>query len=159
MRHTSQKLKHVFLYTIMAKTNGASIPISQMISQRHTARFISYWLGECFYKMPILPTPSEVVCDDSKAFMLALVKTFTNHQSVKEYIRACIRSLEFGCPPPDCFLRKDRSHFVKNLIHIIANKDVGKRDFYRSIFGFLIQCENFQQAKDIIFDFFYRYIE
>lgn len=95
-----------------------------------------------------------VVCDDSKALLLAFVKTFTIHHSVKEYIRACIRSLELGCSPPGCYIRLDRSHFVKNLIRKIANKDVRKRDFYRSIFVFLIRCENFQQAKDIIFDFF-----
>lgn len=46
----SQKLRHVFFYRNMLKTNGASIPIFQKISEKHSARFISYWLGECFYK-------------------------------------------------------------------------------------------------------------
>lgn len=133
---------------------GASIPLFQMISQRHTARFISFWLEECFNKMPILPSPGEVVCDDSKALLLAFVKTFTIFHSVKEYIRACIGSVDRGSPPPGCYIRLDRSHFVKNLIRKVANKDVRKRDLFRSIFGYLIQCEDFKQAKEIILDFF-----
>lgn len=151
---SNQKLKHVFLYAGMLKTNGASIPIFQTISQKHSARFISYWLGEFFHKLPAMRPPSEVVCDDSKAFLLAFVKTFTIYHSVKEYIRACIKSLEHGSPPPGCYIRLDRSHFVKNLVRKIANKDERKRDFYRSIFGYLIQCENYQQAKIIIQDLF-----
>lgn len=148
------KLKHIYLYNVMLKTDGASIPIFQMISQKHTARFISYWLGECFFKIPILAPPSEVVCDDSKAFLLALVKTFTIYHSVKEYIAACMRSLETGTSAPECYIRLDRSHFVKTLIRKIADKDVRKRDFYRQIFGYLIQCSDFREAKCIIADFF-----
>lgn len=148
------KLKHIYLYNVMLKTDGASIPIFQMISQKHTARFISYWLGECFFKIPILCPPSEVVCDDSKAFLLALVKTFTIHHSVKNYIGACIRSLETGRSPPECYIRLDRSHFIKTLIRKIADKDVRKRDFYRQIFGYLIQCTDYREAKSIIADFF-----
>lgn len=37
----TQKPKHIFLYNIMAKTDVTSVPICQMVSQRHTAQFIS----------------------------------------------------------------------------------------------------------------------
>lgn len=147
-------LKHVFLYRVMLKTNGVSIPIFQMISQKHSARFIGYWLEECFNKMPLIPSPAEVVCDGSKALLLALVKTFTKHHTLKEYVAACIRSLETGCQTPSCYIRLDRSHYVKTLIRNIADKDERKRDLFRSIFGYLILCDDFEEAKRIITDLF-----
>lgn len=75
----TQKPKHIFLYNMMGKTELKSTPICQIISQRHTARFIRNWLENTFSKMP---PPFEVVCDGSKALIL------------KEYIRACIGSFK-----------------------------------------------------------------
>lgn len=37
----SEELKHVFFYTIMAKTSGKSVPIAQMISQDQSSEFIA----------------------------------------------------------------------------------------------------------------------
>lgn len=120
----TQKLKHIFFYNMMAKTEFGSIPMSQMLSQRHTARFIGNWIAEVFTDMPM---PFEVVCDGSKALILALVNALTRYHSVKEYIRACITSLETGRSPPKCFIRLDRSHWVHSLIKNFGYKDMRKK--------------------------------
>lgn len=36
----TDKLKHVFFYNVLAKTNKNSVPVKQMISQKHTAEFM-----------------------------------------------------------------------------------------------------------------------
>lgn len=147
----TQKPKHIFLHNMMAKTDSTSIPIAQAISQDSTARFISNWIDEIFTDMP---PPGEVVCDGSKALMLALVRALTPYRSVKEYIQANIKSVEVGCLPPNCFLRLDRSHFIQNLSKKIAYKNSEKRNFFRCVFGFLIQCNDFDEARHIIADLF-----
>lgn len=147
----TQKPRHIFLYNIMAKTDLTSVPIFQMISQRQTAQFICYWLEELFTKMP---PPSEVVCDGSKALILSLVKALTEFKTVNEYKHACIQSLEKGHETPKCFIRLDRSHFSHNVSKIIAYRNPLKRDLLRSTFGFLFQCESFDEAKILIFDLF-----
>lgn len=147
----TQKPKHIFLYNIMAKTESTSVPICQMISQRHTALFISYWLEEIFTKMP---SPSEVVCDGSKALILAIVRALTTYHTTNEYKQACVQSLEEGYAYPKCFLRLDRSHFCQTVSRTITYRNPLKQKLLRSIFGFLIQCDCFDDAKVIILDLF-----
>lgn len=147
----TQKPKHIFLYNIMVKTESTSVPICQMVSQRHTALFISYWLEEIFTKMP---SPSEVVCDGSKALILALVKALTTYRTTNEYKQACIKSLEDGFAHPECFLRLDRSHFCEIVSRNITYRNPLKQKLFRSIFGFLMQCDCFEDAKVIILDLF-----
>lgn len=93
----------------MAKTDSTSIPIAQPITQNSTARFIGNWIDETFTD---IPPPGELVCDVSKALISALVRSLTPYRSVKKYIQANINSADVNCPPSNCFLRLDRSHFI-----------------------------------------------
>lgn len=145
------KFKHVFLYNIVVKTPKKSVPVFQMLSQRNTTEFIIYWLRSSFKD---LKPPSEVICDDSKALLSALIQCFTSCAGTKAYIIACMRSLSTAVPPPEIFVRLDRSHFVKNVIKNITDNDARRQDIYRSVIGFLIQCDNFHMARIIIKDFF-----
>ncbi|KAB0803042.1 hypothetical protein PPYR_00012 [Photinus pyralis] len=148
---TTGKLRHIFLYSIMAKTNGKSVPIQQMISQQHNHEFIAFWLQKCFRN---LKPPCEVVCDQSDALLLAMVKSFTTCKSMKEYVKKCISALQYGSHPPELYIRYDRSHFVKNIIRKVNDKDLRKRDFFRSVIGVLIKCDDFSVAATIIRDLF-----
>lgn len=101
-----------------------------------------------------MPPPSEVVCDGSKALILAIVKALTEQKTVKEYKQACLQSLERGSKPPKCLVRLDQSHFSLNVSKLMAYKNPFKRNLFRSIFGFLIQCGNFDEAQQVILDLF-----
>lgn len=116
----THKPKHIFLYNMMAKTESESIPICQMITQKQTARFICNWLEDTFEKMP---PPFEIVSDASPAQLLAIVKAFTPHRSVSEYIGACISAVRDGCSLPKIYLRLDRSHFAQTVSRNITRKD------------------------------------
>lgn len=94
------------------------------------------------------------MCDESKALLKALSAAFTHIESVKDYINACMSSLLHGTEPPKCFLRVDRSHFVKNTTRKIKYRDFRKQRLFRGVFGYLIQCNSFSSARNIILDFF-----
>lgn len=147
----SNKLKHVFLYTIMAKTGSRSVPIAQMLSQDQSSDFIIFFLKKMFKDLKI---PVEVVCDESKALLKALSTTFAKIEKIEGYIAACMSSLLHGTTAPDCYIRIDRSHFVKNITRKIKCRDFRKRNLFRGVIGYLIKCDSFITAKKIINDFF-----
>lgn len=146
------KLKHVFLYAVMVKTDSKSLGIAQMITQDQTYENIEYFLKKMF-KSQVKP-PGEVVCDESKALIKALVSTFTTCDGIVDYVRQCMSSLQTGAPPPTCQIRYDRSHFVTNTSRKIKDPDQRKQNFYRCVVGYLIQCDDFGLVKKILGDFF-----
>lgn len=147
----TDKLKHVFLYTIMAKTRSKSVPVAQMLSQDQSSDFITFFLKKTFRE---LKSPAEIVCDESKALLKALCTAFTIYDKVEDYINACITALEKGTVPPNCSIRIDVSHFVKNVTRKIKDRDFRRRNLFRGVIGFLIKCDNFSTAKNVIKDFF-----
>lgn len=148
----TDKLKHIFLYSIMAKTDSKSIPIAQMITQDQSSENIEFFLKKMF-KHPIKP-PAEFVCDESKALMKALISAFTKCQGIEEFIDQCMQTLQTGAAPPKCRIKLDRAHFIKNAEKKIKDRDHRKRNFYRCVIGYLITCDDFNIAKAIIRDFF-----
>lgn len=123
-RDGSEKLKHVFFYTIMAKTSGKSVPIAQMVSQDQSSEFIALFLRKIFKN---LHQPREIICDESKAILKALAQTFAGYENIENYVNACMSAHLNDTKPPPCYIRIDRSHFVKNLtrklnIGICTNK-------------------------------------
>lgn len=147
----TEKLKHVFLYVGMLKTAGKSVPFTQMLSQDQSSDQITFWLKKSFKN---LKPPREVVCDESKALLKSLVETFAGYRKLENYVAACMSSLINGTSPPDCYIRIDRSHFVKNVTKKIRDRDQRRQKFYRGVVGYLIGCDTFSTAKKIIHDFF-----
>lgn len=150
--HGTNKLKHIFLYQIMAKlSSGKSVPIAQMLSQDHSSEFIEYFLRKVFKQMK---PPKEFVSDESKALLKALAATFAGCNGMDAYVKQCMEALLIGAPTPLIQLRIDRSHFVKNITNKIKDRDSRRRNFFRGVIGYLIQCDDFQTAKQIMLDFF-----
>lgn len=136
----------------MAKTrSGKSVPVGQMLSQDQSSEFIELFLRKMFKN---LKAPKEFVCDESKALLKALAATFAKCEGISCYVTQCMAALQTGSPRPLIHLRIDRSHFVKNVTNKIKDNDYRRRDFYRGVVGYLIQCDSFSNAKKIIQDFF-----
>lgn len=145
------KLKHVFLYTIMAKNNSKSVAVAQMITQDQSSEKIEFFLKK-MYKQ--IEPPHEFVCDESKATLKAIASAFAHYDGIESYINQCLISLETCTAPPKCQIRLDRSHFIKNVTRKIKYGDFRKRIFYRCIFGFLIKCDKFDVVKEVVRDLF-----
>lgn len=147
----SSKLKHVFFYSFMAKTGNRSVPILQMVSQDQSTDFIIFFLKKMFKGLKL---PSEIVCDESKALLKAFAVAFANQDNIEKYIAACMSSILYGTAAPACYIRIDRSHFVKNSTRKIKYRDFRKQNLFRGVIGYLIKCDNFRTARKIIHDFF-----
>lgn len=133
------------LFPICPGTNR-SVPVAQMLSQYHDANYIRYWLTSWFADTK---KPDEVIIDASEALISASVQAFAHCASTNKYVSACMTALIENVPPPPCFIRIDRSHFVRS---INGNKHLRKMDervrrLIKGVIGYLIQCDSLDMVR------------
>lgn len=123
--------------------------ISQMLSQNHTANHINFWLTDWKNRNA---RPDEVIIDASEALMNACVKAFAECNSVNSYITVCIDSILHGTKPPACFIRTDRSHFVRALTRNKMLRKINKKvtNLLLGVIGYVIQCKNIDECETIL---------
>lgn len=123
-----------------------------MLSQSHGMSFILFWLKSWFASQK---KPDEIITDESDALMGACVEAFTRFKSINTYISACVNLFlleDFDLP--ECFLRIDRSHFVKSIHRSkhLKRQEKRKQNLFKRILGYLIQCESMEEFKNIVRD-------
>lgn len=126
-----------------------TVPVAQLLSQNHDANYIQFWLISWFAN---LKKPDEVIIDGSEALMRAAVRSFTSYASTNKYISGCMQAILQNGSPPRCFIRLDRSHFVRT-IH--GNKVLRKLDqrvsrMIKGVIGYLIQCVSIELVKQVL---------
>lgn len=103
-----------------------------MLSERHDNNFISYWLTEWTRNKIVFP--KIVVTDQSKALMMAVIKSFTQYSSLSKYLSICSSLLlkESEVKIPHCMLRNDFNHTMKLLSSWpeIKNSSYRIKNFY-----------------------------
>lgn len=104
-RSNNNKSKHIFLYSCVSNSNHSNFAITQMVSESQTTNAISFCLME--WLRAKIPISKEVTCDSSKALLTAVIRVFTNHQSIDEYAAKCWDDI------PACYIRIDVAHFIK----------------------------------------------
>lgn len=146
-----KKTKHLFLYAVVAYTSSSSVPLSYMASQSHTIDAIAAWLTSWLENRK---TPNEIVSDDSSALLGAIARTFLNSDTNK-YLSQCFSLLEGKTNTVTaCFIRLDKSHFIKNLYKQACFENVTDKCkyFYINIIKELLQLDDYQKLKCIIKD-------
>lgn len=130
-----------------------SVAFAQMLSQSNDANYIRFWLTSVFAG---LKKPDEVITDAGEALILAAVQTFAKCPTTNRYISACMKALIDGDPPPPCFIRLDRSHFVRS---ILRNKQLQSFDervirMIKGVIGYLMQCDSIDTVKSVLIHVF-----
>lgn len=151
---TNEKKKMpIFLYTIGCHGPDKTLPVYQVLSDRHTLSFIRSWVSEWTKENK---KPNEVYLDDSAALVGAFIQTLTSCRNTNEYISWCMDSVLHGKPPPKAYIRLDRSHFVKSLhrLDVLNKEDTRRKVLFKRLFGFLITCENLDVIKKTIKNLF-----
>lgn len=147
------EVSHIFLYLLCLKNdNGVSIPIGQMLSASQDSVTISFFLQKWIRDFG---SPDEIVVDDSKALQRAIVLSCTRFRSACDYLNASFSVLEGRKEKlPECYIRLDITHYIKNLTKDKIFQKVDKRlkHFYLSILGVLLQCEDYAAIKKIVKD-------
>lgn len=135
--------KHLFLYQCVINCNNGQFSISQMISESHNVNSIHFWLAE--WLRSGVPVPKEVVCDSSKALLIAITRAFTGYLNIEHYADAFRNS-----NLPRCYIRIDVAHFIKQYSRLLKSLNKRVRTFYLGAIGQLILCRDIKSAEKII---------
>lgn len=103
-----------FLYHCVINCKSGQFSICQMVSESHNANSIHFWLAEWIRSGA--PVPKEVVCDSSRALLIAIIRAFTGYLNIEDYADACKNS-----NLPKCYVRIDVAHFVKKILKFFEN--------------------------------------
>lgn len=143
----------VFLYTIACHSAEKTMPIYQLLTNRHTLNFHAAWLTE--WKKQVKKI-DEIIVDDSAALVGACAKALAKCNTTNQYISKCMNSVLYEAAPSTVYIRLDISHFVRSLRRLNGLKqlDLRARVLYKRIFGFLIRCENLRVIEKVIRNLF-----
>lgn len=140
----------ILLYQITCHGSGNQIafPVGQMLSQMHDMEWLTHWLNA--WKLQVQEqlqkkkfVIDECVIDESAALIGACVAAFTQDKTTAQYIDRCVHViLHKRGELPTCFVRIDRSHFVKNVHKNIKKGFSNMVRLLRGVMGYLIQCSN-----------------
>lgn len=142
---------HIFLYVIITWFEGYRkiIPVSQMLSESHTATKITDWLQHCSCSLGLLP--SECITDGSPALVNAVSLAF-NNCTFRETLEVNHKFLiGKSSELKHCFMRDDRNHFIKAFTEIkcwkIGNNEC-KKEFYTRCLGYCMGIFTIELIKE-----------
>lgn len=92
-----------------------------------------------------MPPPKEAVTDSSRDLLTAIVRTFAGFTTIEKYCDAYLKS-----NLPDCFVRIDVAHFIKNYADALKSEQRLIKIFYLAVLGKIIVAQNLDTAADII---------
>lgn len=138
--------QYIFFYAIVGIGRTKAVHLASMLSQKHTANFIAYWLF-CWVRHN--RCPKEVVIDESAALLAACVMVFTHQKFLNEYLSASMLSLLHKQAPPTTYIRIDRPHFMRSLLRnkVLKRLDFRVRHMYMNIFGYFIQAQDLDEIE------------
>lgn len=145
----SSEKKAILMYQMMAAGRTKFVPIAQMLSEDQSGLMIYFWL---ITWLKVNKKPKEAYMDEGAALLAAAVMAFTSQKTTVEYVSACWDCWLHGARVPECYIRIDRSHFIRTLFRnkALKNTDSRKRSVYLNAFGFLIQCDDFDMVKEVV---------
>lgn len=150
----NQKSGAIFLYQAVASGVNEIVPLFQMLSEKHDANIIQYWLGEWLRSGGTVP--NEVITDFSFALLNAVAGAF-NNCNLSNYIKLCLKCLNYNKDAktivPKCFIRLDIAHIIKMIARwqCFHGKAPRIKDFYMRCIGFLTTIETKNQFENIFY--------
>lgn len=88
IQRQNQKSGAIFLYQAIASDVSQIVPLFQMLSEKHDANIIQYWLGEWLCSGGIIP--HEVITNFSFALLNAVARAF-NNCNLSDYVKLCLK--------------------------------------------------------------------
>jgi len=133
----------MFLYHCVINSKNEQFSICQMITESHNVNSIHFWLAE--WLRSGAPIPKEVVCDSSRALLIAITRAFTGYLNIDDYADA-FRNTTL----PKCYIRIDVAHFIKKYVKIFQSLNKRVKIFYLGAIGQLILSRNIKSARVIV---------
>lgn len=104
--------KRIFLYHCVIYCKYGQFTVCQLLSESHNVNSIHFWLAEWVHSGA--PLPKEVICDSSRALLIAIARAFTGYINIDDYTDIFKNS-----NLPNCYIRIDVAHFIKNIQTIL----------------------------------------
>jgi hypothetical protein len=149
------KSGHLFFYCGVSNIPGGGegqIPMLQMLSERHNANAIAYWLAEWRRRGATLP--DEVVVDDSAALISAVCKALADSSSTAEYISNCFRYLQGDeSLKPRVLVRLDVAHLTKMIRSWkeISTLRARAKEFYVRCIILSAKAPSLEEARSVLY--------
>lgn len=147
-----RKSHRIYLYSLVLSDVGYQVSIYSMISERHDANMITFWLME--WRKQGGTVPKEFTTDMSLALLNAAARALANFSSLNQYIETLFQIVSSESPPvvPITFLRIDIAHFMKNVADSDAFHDVRPKvkEFFVRCVAELIKETDFVNARQHI---------
>lgn len=146
---------YILFYCNVCHSTQKSFPVGQMLSQVHTMEWLIHWL-QTWKPSKIEPFPHEIIImDESSALIGAAVNVFTQDKTTFQYIDRCLNVILKGnIELPKCYIRIDRSHFVKSIHRNLRKADGKTMRLLRGVMGYLISCSDRKHFEQIMKDVF-----
>lgn len=160
-RPDGQKSKTIFLYdiTIHDRINNKILSAGNMLSERHDTVAISHFIQN--WRKAGAKVPKTVVCDMSLALMSASVQSFTEFNTLNDYLNHCslIIENEVAFVKPKCYLRNDIAHTVKLISLITQYRSLGNvlkgtKSFFVRAICLVIQETNLMRMEELLENIF-----
>jgi len=146
---------NLFLYEGVMEVDGKTFTVCSMISEKHDTLSICTWLKR-WLKCGVKP-PKMVISDQSLALMSAIVQSFTQYNSLEEYLKICFKlvmNIQFNEKDiPLCFIRNDINHFVKLISQwtpLKKSKFARTRQLFIRSMTLLLYCSSMEETKQIL---------
>lgn len=146
-----QKCSHIFLYQCVYFNGVESVPVFQMISCKHDAALITYFLLE------ILRSFDTTNCSlrfFSKAILIALSRAFARSADLADYMQSCynILILKISQPKPSCYIRLDVSHIIAMIArwNCLKGKPPKVRQFFLRSMAHACRMTSFTKVENLL---------
>lgn len=141
---------YILLYSIVCHGFQKSFPVGQMLSQVHNMQWLIHWLNTWMLGKQNI-CPHEITLDESSALIGACVAVFTQDKTTFQYIDRCVNViLKKSVELPKCYIRIDRSHFVKSIHRNLRTGPAKTTRLLRGVMGYLISCSNRREFEEIM---------
>lgn len=141
-----RKSSHIFLYQCVSVSSRGNFPVFQMISSKHDAAIITYFLLEIVRAGA--PLPKMIVSDFGRAILIAVARAFSNCGDLHSYLRICYDIVVLGKTDkvPACYIRLDVSHFIAMIARWkpLKGKPTKVRQFFLRSLGCVYKTTDFQ---------------
>lgn len=151
LRRLNNQSNAIFLYQAVVPTEKGIFPVFQILSEKHDANTISYFIKE--WLRSGVSAPYETVTDFSFALLNGISLAF-NEYNLKTYVDNCLRHLSGKNVqiPIRCYIRVDIAHLIKMITKwkCFNNKLPRIKDFYVRCIGLITTCKNNSDFEKII---------
>lgn len=143
----------MYLYQGMIPFHTKILPVVQVVSEKHDANLLIYWLRE--WLRSGVPCPTEIVTNYALALLNAASLAFET-TDLNTYVNRCfvVAKGNSTVTKPRCYIRIDIAHLIKLVTRwkCFLNTHTRVKEFFLRCIGLLAKCTMFERFESLLRD-------